>query len=118
MNPKEMVDLVYSLDESDLRALNSLIVERIRERRKAENLAATFKIQVGSRVKWIGRPGKGLISGHLGTVTEVGRSRVSVRFDGDIRAWRCPAALLEIVSGPPELGGDELIASIMKPKEG
>lgn len=117
MTPSEMVDFVYTLQESELRTLNALVVERLREKRKAQNVAATFSISNGARVKWLGRAGKGIISGHLGTVLEVGRSRVSVRFDGDPRSWRCPASQLEVVDGPPELGADSLIDAITKPKE-
>ena len=112
-----MVDFVYTLQESELHTLNALVVERLREKRKAQNLAASFDFRIGARVKWLGRAGKGITNGHLGTVLEVGRTRVSVRFDGDFRSWRCPASQLAVVDGPPELGGDELIAAITKPKE-
>lgn len=114
-----MVDWVYTLQESELRTLNALVVERMREKRKAENLVATFAIYIGARVKWLGKPGKGIIDGHLGTVLEVGRSRVSVRFDGDLRSWRCPASLLEVIKDErlAGFGADSLIDAITSNKE-
>lgn len=117
MTPTEIVNFVYAIPEGDLRAVNSLIVERIREKQRAQNAAATFDMMVGARVKWLGRPGKGLVREHMGTVLEVGRTRVSVRFDGDPRAWRAPASQLEIVAGPPALDSDALLDAILKPKE-
>lgn len=117
MTPSEMVDFVYTLQETELRTLNALVIDRLRDKRRASDHAATFAVRIGARVKWLGRAGKGIVGGHLGTVLEVGRTRVSVRFDGDPRSWRCPAAQLQVVDGPPELGADSLIDAITKPKE-
>ena len=107
---KELAVLVMELNEDELFAVNRMIVERIRSARRVENIAARAMLARGVRVKYIGSAGRGLWPGTLGTVTAMGRSRVSVKFDNVLSIWRCPASMLEVVM--PEVSGEGLIAAI------
>lgn len=89
--PKELINLIESLDEDQLHALNDLVVEQLRLVHHAKILDAMRSFHVNDRV-WFTHNG----IYHEGTVTRLNQKSISVTVDDGSRWNIAPEWLKKI----------------------
>jgi hypothetical protein len=89
--PKELINLIQSLDEDQLRALNHLVVEQLRFVHQAKTSNAMRNFHVTDRVWFTHNEGY-----YEGTITRLNQKTVAVTLDNGDR-WNVSPSVLKKV---------------------
>lgn len=93
--------------DADLEAIGRSLNDRMKAIRSQRAAEITAALRAGDRVRLNGNVRPAGLAGKEGVVTAFGRTRLSVRFDGDLVDTRCPPNVLDKVGDAPVETADQ-----------
>jgi hypothetical protein len=95
-------NLKQIISTEELRELNSIIIDRIREMNRRESADKKLNFSLGTKVKikeerLKGRKKGSTLEGKVGTITKLNRTKAIVDFGG-FQKWQVPYEMLEGVN--------------------